>query len=95
MKESIATINASENRGSLMANATSRNLINFATSLSASIFLMASSAQANVASIAVIRDVHSGADVVREVGKIEEALKARDNELSYTVKGNRFDVTFR
>lgn len=95
MKESIATIRASEDRGSLLANATSRTMFGFATSLSASIFLLASSAQANTASMAVIRDVHSPLDVQREQALVENALKARDNELSFTRKGHEFSVTFR
>ena len=95
MKESIATITASENRGSLRANATSRSMFNLATGLAASVFLLASSAEANTAKMAVVRDVDSSLDVQREQAKVEQALHSRHNELSYTRKGSEFTVALR
>ena len=95
MKESIATIAASENRGSLRANATSRNMFNLATGLVASVFLLSSGADYNKASMAVIRDIGSYQDAERERTKLEEALQSRHNELSYSRKGDQFTVALR
>lgn len=95
MKQSIATIFASENRGSLRENAKSRNLWSFADGLKLSVFLLASSATANTASMAAIRDVDSALDVQREQSLIENALASRHNELSYKREGNKFEVTLR
>ena len=95
MKESIATIFASENRGSLRANATSRNLWSFADGLKLSVFLLASSATANTASMAAIRDVNGPLDVQREQALLENTLASRHNELSYTREGDTFTVNFR
>lgn len=95
MKESIATITASENRGSLRANATSRSMFNLATGLAASVFLLASSAEANTAKMAVVRDVDSSLDVQREQALVENNLKNRHNELSYIRQGDQFTVTLR
>ena len=95
MKESIATIFASENRGSLRANAKSHNLWSFADGLKLSVFLLASSATANTASMAAIRDVSGPLDVQREQAVLENNLASRHNELSYTRNGHEFTVTMR
>ena len=95
MKESIATIFASENRGSLRENAKSRTMWSFADGLKLSVFLLASSATANTASMAMIREVNGPLDAQREQALLENNLASRHNELSYTREGDRFTVNFR
>ena len=95
MKESIATISASENRGSIRANATSRSMFTLASGLAASVFLLASSAEANTAKMAVIRDVSGPLDVQREQCLIENKLAGMHNQLSFTRKGSEFTVSLR
>ncbi len=95
MKESVATIRVSENRGSLMANSKSRRLWSFADGLGLSVFFLASSAQANTASMALIRDVNGPLDVQREQCLFENKLSGMHNHLSFTRDGREFTIALR
>ncbi|PZQ43374.1 MAG: hypothetical protein DI551_12290 [Micavibrio aeruginosavorus] len=95
MKQSIGTIVASEDRGSLIDNVKSKNLQRLSTLLCAPIFLCASSAQANTASMSIIRDVETPAQTTQELVKLEQQLQSQHNKLSYTRQGDIYSVTLR